>query len=203
MSMPIDAGGADVLCVYRLGRLALRFGRVARATRHEDGHRLETDSDHTVMLGLVAVEVAAAHGVDVGRVAALALVHDLAEAYCGDTNSWGISEAAARAKACREADARRRLGVDFPDTAFLCLLDEYEAQASQASRLVRYLDKCLPKITHAANGCAALKAMGKTRDELVRVHREQGAALRTQYPELVSVVGPLFDALCTLAEEAW
>lgn len=41
-----------------LAKLALRFSRVERATFHEDGVRPETDSDHTVMLGLVACQLA-------------------------------------------------------------------------------------------------------------------------------------------------
>lgn len=40
-------------------------------------------------------------------------------------------------------------------------------------------------------------------DALRDAHREQGAALREQYPELAEVVGPLFDALCLASEEAW
>ena len=35
--------------------LTLRFARVPRATRHEDGLRAETDSDHTVMLVVLAL----------------------------------------------------------------------------------------------------------------------------------------------------
>ena len=34
--------------------LTLRFARVPRGTRHEDGLRAETDSDHTVMLTVLA-----------------------------------------------------------------------------------------------------------------------------------------------------
>ena len=57
----------------RLARISLAFGRVDRATRHEDGLRPETDTDHTVMLGLIACEFAPAH-LDRAKVAAFALV---------------------------------------------------------------------------------------------------------------------------------
>lgn len=39
--------------------LILRFGRVNRATLHPDGERWETDTDHTVMLAVLALEIVA------------------------------------------------------------------------------------------------------------------------------------------------
>lgn len=62
--------------VVELGRLALQFGRVNRITYHPDGHRPETDTDHTVMLGLIACAFAASHMPDLDRgvIAAYALV---------------------------------------------------------------------------------------------------------------------------------
>ena len=41
----------------RLADLILRFGRVNRATYHPDGERPESDTDHTVMLGILACAV--------------------------------------------------------------------------------------------------------------------------------------------------
>ena len=73
--------------VIALGRLALRFGRVDRITYHDDGVTAESDTDHTVMLGLIACAFAAAHlpDLDVGLIAEFAPVHDLVEVYAGDT----------------------------------------------------------------------------------------------------------------------
>ena len=78
----------------RLAALVLQFGRVNRATFHPDGIRRETDTDHTVMLGVLAAALASRWhtlGLNVGRVAEFALVHDLAEAYAGDTQSFDIT----------------------------------------------------------------------------------------------------------------
>ena len=70
-----------------LARLCLQFGRVERITRHEDGVRLETDTDHTVMLGIFACAFAAsfAPGLNTGLIAQFAMIHDLVEVYAGDT----------------------------------------------------------------------------------------------------------------------
>ncbi len=51
----------DVDAVVDLGRMALAFGRIDRITFYEDGGTPESDSDHTVMLGLVACAFAARH----------------------------------------------------------------------------------------------------------------------------------------------
>lgn len=206
----------DLLLLDRLAGLALAFGRVERATFHEDGIRRETDAEHTVMLGLVAVEVATALNrrwltgfggltFNVGRVAHYALVHDLVEARTpgGDTNSFDLGEKGREDKARREAVGLARLREEFGGTAMLGTIEEYEMQTVPEAQLVRYLDKITPKLTHALNGCAAIKAMGKALDDLRRAHREQGAALAVQYPELAPLVGPIFDAVCRAAGEAW
>lgn len=193
------------LRAFRLGRLALRFGEVYRATLHADGVTPESDTTHTVMLGLLACEVASeVEGFDVGRVAQLALVHDLVEAYVGDTNSFDISPERQADKAAREAAALERLRRRHRfDHWMLATLEAYEAQEEPEARLVRYLDKATPKICHALNQCASIRAMGKTRDDLIRAHREQYAALGEQYPEIAEKVGYLLHGLMVASELAW
>jgi len=87
--------------VVRLGQLALAFGRVNRITRHEDGTTPESDTDHTVMLGLIACALAERWypHLDRGLVAQYALVHDLVEVYAGDTPTLAIDAAGAAAAA--------------------------------------------------------------------------------------------------------
>ena len=63
-----------------IAQLALRFARVERVTRHEDGVRPETDTDHSIMLALVACDLAP-EGLSRPRVAEFSVVHDLVEAY--------------------------------------------------------------------------------------------------------------------------
>lgn len=167
-----------------LGKLALAFGRVNRATFHEDGIRPETDTDHTVMLGVIAI-AACPPELDVGRVAEFCLVHDLVEAKVGDTNSYDITPEARAAKDKREEEAHQDLIEEFVDTAprLIQMITCYELQRLPEARYVRYLDKAMPKITHLLNGCAAIKALGDSAEDMQRVHEEQFAKLSKEYPE--------------------
>lgn len=187
-----DLNPTVLLPVRALARLALAFGRTERATRHEDGVRPETDSDHTVMLGWIAATLCPPE-LDVGRVAQFALAHDAAEAKVGDTNTLALSAEGHKKKAEREAWARQELEREHGPTSWLCqTLAAYEAQACPESRFVRILDKVLPKLTHLENGCVAAKAT-LDRAGFVQAHRDQWWGLRTVYPE--PLFDPLFDLL--------
>jgi putative hydrolase of HD superfamily len=190
-----------------IASLALQFAQVNRATFHHDGERPESDADHTVMLGLLAVHLAGEHpelGLHVGRLAALALVHDLPEVYAGDTNTTGgLSPEQRREKEHREAVARERLRDELgADSPIVALIERYEAQDSAEARFLRYLDKITPKLTHALNGNAAIRRAGHSVEWLRARHRAQGDELAERYPEFAGVLGPLFDAACAESEEA-
>ncbi len=180
-----------------LGKLTLALGRVNRATFHEDGRRRETDTDHTVMLGIIACAHCPDH-LDRGLVAEYALVHDLVEAKVGDTNSFDISVEAKIAKDIREAKALEQLCREFIDVLWLVQrIDEYETQVEPEARFIRFLDKAMPKITHALNGCVTYKAMGKTKEDIVLAHGEQLADLISLYPEFVGTptIGLMIDLM--------
>lgn len=152
-----------------LAQLALQFGRTNRATYHEDGETPESDTDHTVMLGLVACAVAErvnavrikadpryAEVLDLGRIAQFVYVHDLVEALCGDTNTLSNFDAAAKVQ--REREALETLRTRFSSLPWICAtIDRYEALDTQEARFVKVMDKVLPKLTHALNGGKALR----------------------------------------------
>ena len=177
-----------------LARVSLAFGRVERVTRHEDGVRPETDTDHTVMLGLVACEFAPAN-LDRAKVAAFALVHDLVEVYAGDAQTLVISPEARVAKKAREDAAQARLVAELGEGSWLAgLLATYEQQRDPEARFVRLLDKVLPKLTHAFNGCAA--AMSLTdRMGFVDSHARQLRKLQEEYPEFPDALALLRSAM--------
>jgi putative hydrolase of HD superfamily len=192
----------------RLADLILRFGRVNRATYHPDGERPESDTDHTVMLAVLACAVAADHPelhMDIGRVAQFALVHDLVEAHAGDTQSFDIGATEALSKAGRERAAYERIRADFRQAMPWIheTIARYEAQADPEARFVRYLDKVCPKLTHALNGGEAFRKMGKTVGEVRIVHDRQIKALAAEYPEFERVVGAMLEAACDDSEQAY
>lgn len=188
-----------------LTSLSLAFGRVNRATFHPDGCTPESDTDHTVMLALVAPALAARMRPDLSpeRIAAFAVVHDLLEVKTGDVNTIGLSADGHAAKRAKERAALEQLRVELAAFPWIvATLDAYEAQAALEARWVRYVDKVLPKLTHALNKGATLRKMGKTRDEISEIDRAQGASLRDEYPEFPEVA-ELFDAAHRLAVAAY
>jgi putative hydrolases of HD superfamily len=157
--------------VVRLGELSMEFGQVSRTgLPHADGSP-ESDTDHTVMLGLVATALASRWieaALDVGLVAQYALVHDLAEVYVGDTDTYGASDAELVAKHEREEMGLAQLQLEFarvlpwlPST-----LHRYEAQLDPESRFVRAVDKLCPRIVNILRGCAGIKERGASREDL-------------------------------------
>lgn len=192
---------ADLARSLRLARIALAFGRVERATLHEDGRRPETDTDHTVMLGLIACELAPSH-LDRAKVAAFALVHDLAEVYAGDTQTLVISAEGMAAKRDREALAQARLVAELGAGSWVAeTLATYEEQREPEARFVRALDKVLPKLTLAFNGCAAARAL-TDRAGFSNAHARQYEKLRAEYPEFPEALA-LLRAAMTRSEECW
>ena len=175
-------------------RLALALGRVNRATYHEDGQRPETDTDHTVMLCLLVADLAQLPSlrgrVDVGQLIAFALVHDVVEAYAGDTVSISLDAEQRRAKARRETAALNRLSKEFgADSWLVRTIKAYEAMDTIEARLVNFADKIAPKLTHALNGGCTMRRLGIG----VEPVSEQGQRLAARSPDLPELA-ELFDA---------
>jgi putative hydrolase of HD superfamily len=178
----------DINSALTLAKLALDFGKVDRATFHRDGRTPESDTDHTVMLQIMALAFRPPQ-YSTELILKFCLVHDLVEVVVGDTNTAFISEKEMEAKHKREADGRAMLFdllVGTPNGSGLTsMIELYEEQELREARYVRYLDKLLPKLTHILNGCEAIHQMGRTAEELGERHRDQLEALQKQYPEFV------------------
>lgn len=65
----------------QLADIAFKFAATNRVTLWPDCETPESDTDHTVMLGLVACSVAHTYAphLDVGKIAQFALVHDVVD----------------------------------------------------------------------------------------------------------------------------
>lgn len=191
----------DLSKAMLLAKMALTFGRVERSTRHEDGARPETDTDHTVMLGLVACELAPRR-INRQRVAAFALVHDLVEVYAGDTQTLKISPEAMAEKRSREAKAQARIIAELGEGSWLAeLLTAYEQQVEPEARFVRVIDKIMPKLTHALNGCVSVRSL-TDRAGFVESHGRQLRLLREEYPDFPEAIG-LLSAAMDYSVECW
>lgn len=186
--------------VVALGALALRFGLVDRITYHEDGETPESDTDHTVMLGLVACAYAAARdpGLDVGRVAVYALVHDLVEVYAGDTPTLVIDDDERDAKHRREAAALERIRDEFTELPWVAeTIDAYESGADPEARYVRAADKVMPRITHILNRGATLRSHGISPQQAFDGWQRQHEDIRAYAGDLRAVLDLHFDLSAT------
>jgi putative hydrolase of HD superfamily len=191
-----------------LGELAFRFAAINRVTLWPDGKTIESDTDHTVMLGLIACAFAAAHdpSLDLGKIAQFALVHDLVEAYAGDTNTFRMTDTEKwKDKEEREAAAFERIKNEFIETLpwVADTIEEYESLSSKEARFVKTMDKTLPKITRLLNHGAMLDD-----PEEFRKHCEhQLHVIRTTYGKdqeaacefYVHLMTEVLDMLTTMA----
>jgi 5'-deoxynucleotidase YfbR-like HD superfamily hydrolase len=180
---------SDLKTCLDIARLALAFGRVNRVTRHENGATLESDTDHTVMLILVACSLAAKYtNLSVGLVAQLAAVHDFPESICGDTDTHKqLSLEEKKAKKAREQEAIRILEFEFGKSApwIIHTIELYEEMECEEALFVWTVDKMLPKATHILNQCAAVPRVadnGYYEEQKALVH--QRAAL---FPWLIEL----------------
>ena len=197
-----------------LAEIALAAGEEERATYHADGRR-ETVSTHTMMLGLVACEVARSSNarlalgfplLDPGLVAQFALVHDVAEVAPGgpgDLDTFGNTDPKARAERdAAEACARALLAESHPRWLGP-MVERYERMDTLEARLVHYLDKILPKMTLALSSCRQWVEAGHTLEEFQEFVAKQGAALAERHPDITPICGPLYEALNERVERAW
>lgn len=201
-----DVDVRDSNAIVELGDLALRLGRVNRITYHPDGMTLESDTDHTVMLGLVGCAFAQKYlpDLDLGLIAQYCVVHDLSEVYAGDTPTLRITPEERDRKHQREKVSRGRLRMRFGVTLpwVSQTIDEYEEQRTPESRYVKAMDKLVPKITHILNVGVTIREQCMTRAMIVQRYEDQLEELMgyaSDFPQLFSLrddlIAFMFDAL--------
>ena len=182
--------------LFTIGKIVLDLGEEERATYHPGAIVKETVTTHTVMLGAIACDIAKRLGWTehaIGQVAIYSNVHDMLESYCGDTNSFDLSDEGREAKEGQEALALVSLCRDLGDDHWLAgKIKAYERQFDVYSRLVRYIDKATPKITHTLNNCATMIEQGVSLDDMARAHTKQLAELTEKYPEFTGTVAQEF-----------
>ena len=187
-----------------LAALCLKFARVERMTRHEDGRRPETDSDHTVMLAVLACACAArsAPRLDLGKIAQFSVVHDLVEAHSGDVPSLAMSAATREAKEKAERASLERIRAETAALPWVAAtIAEYESLASEEARFVKIIDKVLPKLTHLLNGGAALRDCGFDAAQTHASHLKQRQTLAAEYPQKEALA--LYDLVIAECAEVW
>lgn len=147
--------------ITQLASTILDFGKVNRQTFHQDGLQPESDTDHTVMLGIIAGSLAKKMypDLDIGLVVQFALVHDLVEVYAGDTPTlMDVGEDFFKEKTNREQQALERLKSEFGEkfSWIHTMIEKYEKLDTKEARFIKTLDKILPKLTVILNNAKGI-----------------------------------------------
>lgn len=143
--------------IIELVRLSFTFAKVNRVTLHEDGIRRESDTDHTFMLSLIACSLADSfykEKLDIGLVSQFALVHDLVEAYAGDTDTFvNISDDSRKIKLEKEKESLYKIEKEFGEIFPYIhnMIERYEKQEDIEARFIKFVDKMMPELTHLLN----------------------------------------------------
>lgn len=185
-----------------IAKFSLNFAKVNRVTMHEDGERYESDTDHTVMLAICACSLADSlykNKLDIGKVAQFAIVHDLVEAYAGDTNTININDKSKEEKEKKEFEALKRIKNELGNTYpwIHKTIEDYESLDTKEAIFIKILDKSMTKITNTLNHGLALKKIGKTKDDIEKHFAEQAESLKYKYgkdfPELILITEGLMS----------
>ena len=190
--------------MVELGQLSLLFARVNRATYHEDGVTQESDSDHTVMLGVCACAFASEYdkSLDLGKVAHFAFIHDLVEAYAGDTNSLGMVEDVKKVKEEREHDAFLRIKKEFENIFpwIHSTIEAYESLGSKEAKFIKAFDKIMPKVTQVLNQGTQFRALNRKKEELEAIHQKQLVEMSQGYAQELKTTLDLLSMMMKKAE---
>ncbi len=127
---------------------------VTRKTRPLGLDRYENSAEHSWQLALLATVLArhAAEPVDVDRVVAMLLVHDVGEIDAGDTMVYAESGWEER-KALEERGVERIFGplAEPERSRFLALWREFEAGETPEARFAHAVDRAMPVLLNLAN----------------------------------------------------
>lgn len=183
-----------------IGRFVMSFAQVNRVTRHPDGVRYESDTDHTVMLSVCACAVASKlykNTLDIGLVAQFAIVHDLVEVYAQDVNTINIEQDKAEEKRALEEEAVEKIITRF-ESIYPWIGEtvvRYERKDTKEARFVKTLDKAMTRITNILNKGATLRALGTSRADIVRHFEKQFTYYEglcgEEFPELFCLIKSL------------
>jgi putative hydrolase of HD superfamily len=149
-----------------------RLKQVERQTAIIGGSRRENTAEHSWHLGLFALVLGehADDDVDLARVVAMVLVHDLVEIDAGDT--FAYDESGYETKAAREQAAADRLFGLLPEEQgrrLRELWEEHEAAETPDARFANALDRLQPVLlNHAAGADAPWVRHGVTYEQIVR-----------------------------------
>ena len=148
---------------------------VERRTFVSDGSRRENSAEHSWHLAVMALVLSphARDELDLARVVAMVVLHDVVEVDAGDTFVYDLEGHGTKEQ--RERDAADRLFGLLPDDQgrqMRALWEEYEERATPEARFAFALDRLQPMLLNHATHGAAWQGHSVTSD---RVHNHNQA----------------------------
>lgn len=157
---------------------------VTRKTRPLGLDRYENSAEHSWQLALLAVSMLpyAPESVDIDRVIAMLLIHDLGEIDTGDTIAYIDDGLAERKEAERVAITRIFNHLDEPQRGrFIALWEEFEEGATPEARFAHAADRAMPVLLNLNNEGQSWRENGISYE---RVLRRVGPPIREGCPSL-------------------
>ena len=148
-----------------------RLKTVLRQSTLTDRSRRENSAEHSWHLALMALVLAehAPPGVDLSRVMAMVVLHDLIEIDAGDLSVYAAEADQARQERAERAAADRLYGMLPPAQAasLRALWDEFEERATAEAKFARALDRLQPMLINMMTGGGTWTARGVTADRVL------------------------------------
>jgi putative hydrolases of HD superfamily len=148
-----------------------RLKTVLRQSTLTDRSRRENSAEHSWHLALMALVLAehAPPGVDLGRVMAMVVLHDLVEIDAGDLSVYAAEADQARQEQAERAAADRLFAMlpAAQAASLRALWDEFEERATAAAKFARALDRLQPMLMNMVTGGGTWMARGVTADRVL------------------------------------
>ncbi|GAB4208508.1 MAG: HD domain-containing protein [Roseiflexaceae bacterium] len=156
----------------------------------------ESVAEHSFGVALLALLAGDAAGLDRGKILAIALLHDLAEATLGDLPASARRLFGAEAKHAAERRAMEELLAALPEPGYQALWDEYARGSSPEARLVKGLDRIEMLVQALAYERAGSRALDEFWADAERgwgdefpILRDMALSLLAQRARLAGVAG--------------
>ena len=149
-----DEPGSDLIGVIQFVLEIDKLKAVLRKVRPIGADRYENSAEHSWQIALFALALAPALKlpIDINRVVAMLLVHDLGEIDTGDTFFF-VEGGWKERKAAELGAVDRIFGLAPAETHafFLSLWQEFETGATPEARFARAMDRSMPVLLNLAN----------------------------------------------------
>ena len=174
-------------------RFTHEIRNVQRAVLLETKNRHENDAEHGYQLALITWFLLDKNGLklDKYRCVGIAIVHDIAEAYAGDTTAFASAKDRA-AQEKREKEAIDKLQEEWPEfTSMHDLIDEYQRHETPEGKFVYALDKLIPIINNYLYKGRVWRKEGRTLEHMKGIKKgkiEPSPIVEEYYQELLKIL---------------